>query len=231
MVAILLEGMGAVGLIWMLRRQPTPHSLPPLATFKVDLVEDPSPSNAGGAAGTGASDPRPKPDPMLSPMADLIHLEDHSKDKPSPTSFDPLLPMEPGGDGHSKGEGKGEGDGIGPTSGIKGMGPGGLRVRIGDMEILHREDPVYPTSEMANGIEDLVELEITIDEHGVPLEVKVRKAKVPRLAEEALRAIKQWRFAPVRDHGVPVRATFRMDVDFMIANKRAHAKKADPPRG
>ncbi|HET8901728.1 MAG TPA: TonB family protein, partial [Holophagaceae bacterium] len=73
--------------------------------------------------------------------------------------------------------------------------------------------------------EDLIELEVTIDEHGVPIQVKVSKSTVPNLAAEALRAIKLWRFAAVRYKGVPVRATFRMDVNFMIGNKRATVKK------
>jgi TonB family protein len=99
------------------------------------------------------------------------------------------------------------------------MGPGGVRAHIGDTEILKRENPVYPASQMANGVEDDVELEVTIDKHGVPTEVKVAKAHVPVLAAEALRAVRQGRFAAVRREGVPVRATFLLDVCFIITNR------------
>lgn len=210
---------------WMVVNHHGVKAQPPHATFKVELVEEPSPSKQGGAVGTGTSDPLPKSDPVIAPLADLLHLEDRSQETPNVTRFNPLLPAAPGGDGRMQGEGGGEGKGIGPGNGIRGFGPGGMQVRIGDMEILRREDPVYPASEMSNGIEDKVELEITIDEHGVPLSVIVKKSLVPRLAAEALRAIKLWRFAAVRYHGVPVQATFRMDVEFLIANKRYHRSK------
>ncbi|HXC17434.1 MAG TPA: energy transducer TonB [Holophagaceae bacterium] len=226
LVTILLETGMAVGLLWSLRRPVQSPRSPQKATFNVELVEDPSPSAAGGKSGSGTTDPVKDPDPVLEPMADLMHMPDRSMETPHEAFSDPSLPLAPGGDGRPKGEdGTGDGIGIGPGFGIKGMGPGGLAVRIGDMEVLRREDPVYPSSEMSNGIEDMVELEVTIDEHGVPIHVKISKAKVPNLAEEALRAIKRWRFAAVRYKGVPVRATFRMDVDFMIGNKRATPKK------
>lgn len=227
LMTILLETGMAAGLIWALKGQARPpHPLPPKATFNVELVEDPSPSASGGKAGSGTADPVMEPDPVLEPMADLIQMPDRSMEKPHEALTDLSLPLAPGGDGRPKGEGgTGNGMGVGPGFGIKGMGPGGLAVRIGDMEVLRREEPVYPSSEMSNGIEDMVELEVTIDEHGVPVHVKVSKSTVPNLAAEALRVIKLWRFAAVRYRGIPVRATFRMDVNFMISNKRAVLKK------
>ena len=226
LVTVFVETGMAAGFLWFLGRGIKPRAVPPKVTFNVELVEDPSPSASSGKSGSGATDPVKEPDPVLEPMADLASMPDRSMEKPREALSDPLLPLAPGGDGRPKGEGgAGGGDGVGPGFGIKGMGPGGLRVRIGDMEVLRREEPVYPISEMSNGIEDMVELEVTIDEHGVPVHVKVSKATVPNLAEEALRAIKLWRFAAVRYKGVPVRATFRMDVNFMIGNKRAVPKK------
>lgn len=226
LVTILVETGMAAGLIWVLKGQARPPRIPPKATFNVELVEDPSPSASGGKAGSGTTDPVKEPDPVLEPMADLMRMPDRSMEKPREALSDPSLPLAPGGDGRPKGEGgAGDGMGVGPGFSIKGMGPGGLAVRIGDMEVLRREEPVYPSSEMSNGIEDLIELEVTIDEHGVPIHVKVSKSTVPNLAAEALRAIKLWRFAAVRYKGVPVRATFRMDVNFMIGNKRATVKK------
>jgi TonB family protein len=227
LVTVLLETGMAAGLFWFLKQGVKPARIPPKATFNVELVEDPSPSASSGKSGSGATDPVKEPDPVLAPLADLIHMPDRSMEKPREALSDPSLPLAPGGDGRPKGEdGTGDGIGIGPGFGIKGMGPGGLAVHIGDMEVLRREEPAYPSSEMSNGIEDMVELEVTIDEHGVPIHVKVSKAKVPNLAEEALRAIKLWRFAAVRYKGVPVRATFRMDVNFMISNKRARPKRS-----
>lgn len=225
LVTILVETGMAAGLFWFLRGEMKPlPSVPPKATFKVELVEDPSDSAPSGKSGSGARAAVKEPDPVLEPMADLARMPDRSMEKPQQPLSDPSLPLAPGGDDRPKGEDR-AGDENGPGLGIKGMGPGGLAVRIGDMEILRREEPVYPSSEMSNGVEDSVELEVTIDEHGVPIRVKVRNAKVPRLAEEALRAIRLWRFAAVRYKGVPVKATFRMDVIFMISNKRTRAKR------
>lgn len=92
-------------------------------------------------------------------------------------------------------------------------------MRIGDMEILYREQPNYPWSDMINGVEDTVELEVTINEHGIPISVKATRSEVPSLAKEAVRAIKHWRFAAVRNHGVAVKASFLMDVQFLITNR------------
>lgn len=219
-VALAAEAGLAFGAFWLLRTRQTLLRPPlPKPTFTVELIEDPSPAPAGGQAGSGTSDPElPEPAPM---PADLSQIPDRMPTR-SPALFNPELPQAPGGDGRPAGQGSGEGAGVG--AGIKGMGPGGIRVHIGDMEILKREDPVYPASEMANGIEDEVELEVTIDEHGVPVEVKVAKTHVPTLAAEALRAIRQWRFAAVRREGIPVRATFLLDVRFIITNKAAKAK-------
>lgn len=211
------------GLRWLGSKLQAPPLPPPKAVATVQILEpDPAPA---APKGTGTVDPKlakEEADPTPEPPPDFTAMPDRMPDRPEKVHFDASLPQAPGGDGKPQGAGA---PGEGMAGGGNGIGTGPLRMRLEDMDVLYREQPEYPFFEMVNGVEDTVELEITIDEHGVPISVKSIRSQVPSLAKEAVRALKRWRFAAVKEHGVRVKATFHMDVQFMIANRGVQTKK------
>ena len=205
--------------VWYLGvREAALPPVPPRPAVTIQLVEE-KPEGAAAPKGTGTVDPKlakEQPAPDLKPLDDFQSVPSRLLDRPEQARFDPALPQAPGGDGHPESRG-GEGQGVDGV-GIRGMGNGTLRMKFQDMQILNRVQPEYPLGALLGREEDAVVLEVTIDEHGVPVVVKAIQSKFPVLAKEAIRAIKLWRFAIVKDHGVPVKATFLMDVNFIIAN-------------
>jgi TonB family protein len=80
--------------------------------------------------------------------------------------------------------------------------------RVGGPVTAPRRDGVAQVPEAARllGVEGAVRVEIVVDETGAVSEVTVLRS-IPLLDEEAVRAVKQWRFAPtmVGGQAVPVR--------------------------
>jgi protein TonB len=81
-------------------------------------------------------------------------------------------------------------------------------------EIIKRVDPDYPPAALKAGIEGTVVLEMTIDERGVPVEVKVLRHEPFGMTQAALHAARQWRFEPCTSDGRPVRVQFTLTVRF-----------------
>jgi len=72
---------------------------------------------------------------------------------------------------------------------------------------------VYPREALLNGTEGWVDLEFTIDEHGVPNDIRVKASEPRRVFDTAaIQALRQWRFEPIVTNGVARarRATLRM---------------------
>jgi TonB family protein len=78
-----------------------------------------------------------------------------------------------------------------------------------------REVPaVYPRDALLDRVEGWVDLEFTISEEGVPIDVKVKAAQPARVFDiAASQALRQWRFEPIIRDGAPRarRATLRME--------------------
>lgn len=228
LLTLFLEaGMGAA-LFWAFHPNPEPPSLPPMATFQVQLFEDSPVEAASAPTGTGTIDPSlRKPESPLIPPESSQALPDRHLDRPHLEAMNPQLPIAPGGDGREVGpDGRPDRLGSGNSRGIdsSGIGSGAHRARLGDMTILRREYPKYPEWEKLNGVEGVVELEITINEKGVPILVKILNDQELGLSNAAVKAVRLWRFEPVRKQGVAVTASFRMDFQFVIVNKPAKLK-------
>lgn len=74
---------------------------------------------------------------------------------------------------------------------------------------LSRVEPVYPPEAARAGTKGFVEVEFTVDASGKVASVSVVNAKPSRTFESAaVRAVKQWTFAPVADGG---RGKVRLD--------------------
>lgn len=77
-----------------------------------------------------------------------------------------------------------------------------------------REVPaVYPREALLNRTEGWVDLEFTIDENGVPNDIRVKASSPRRVFDDAaVQALRQWRFEPIVTNGTarPRRAVLRM---------------------
>lgn len=80
---------------------------------------------------------------------------------------------------------------------------------------LHRVDPLYPDFARRARIQGTVVLLMTVDERGVPLQVRALDGH-PALQEAAMQAARQWRFEPARLDGRPVAASFRLTLNFRL---------------
>ena len=212
---------GAAGwAIWWIRaRKVAPSAPPPRCAVTLQILEpDPAPP---APKGSGTVDPhlaKADPDPLPDPPMDFNITPAQMPDRPEKAHFDSSLPQAPGGDGRAKGQEGGRAGAAG-VAGAEIRGNGTVPMRLEDMDILWRVEPEYPISVELSGEEDSGEVEITIDERGWPTSVKALRFQYPACAKSAERALKQWRFAPVRLHGVAVKATFSVSVNFVLPYK------------
>ena len=83
--------------------------------------------------------------------------------------------------------------------------------------LIHKVDPVYP--EIA-GVNHTVKLRVITDENGMVAEISVNSGNqvsveaAQMFAEAAVEAVSQWRYLPALVDGIPVPASFNVDVFF-----------------
>ena len=83
--------------------------------------------------------------------------------------------------------------------------------------VLKKVDPEYPRLAKMTGVEGIVVLLILIDESGNVEEIEVVKSLGNTGCDEAaVKAIKQWRFAPAMRQGRPIAARVTMPVLFNL---------------
>ena len=75
--------------------------------------------------------------------------------------------------------------------------------------------PVYPESAKRSRKSGSVILELTINETGYPIHIKVLRGRAP-FADAAIAAAGQWRYAPAMRNGRPIAVTMTVTVDFRI---------------
>lgn len=76
-----------------------------------------------------------------------------------------------------------------------------------------------------------VEVGLMVDEQGVPRDVVVQKGLGMGLDEEAIKAVRQYRFFPAMKDGVPVKVALTIKVDFQIFSQSTPSADAiTPPR-
>jgi len=86
---------------------------------------------------------------------------------------------------------------------------------------LYRVSPRYPSLAREAELSGTVFLELLVDERGVVIDARDLGSTVPALlVAEALRAARQWRFEPARQHLKPVRSLVRLTFDFKISGSR-----------
>jgi TonB family protein len=130
------------------------------------------------------------------------------------------------GAGSGGGAGTGSGAGIGPGSG-PGFGPGtgggfgGGAFRPGNgvtvPVLLRQVRPNYTSEAMQRKIQGTVVLEVVVGADGIPVDHRVLRSLDPNgLDNEAVQAVRQWRFAPGQRGDTPVPVLVNIVIDFHI---------------
>jgi periplasmic protein TonB len=122
------------------------------------------------------------------------------------------------GTGEGTGIGSGRGPGIGPGSG-GGFGGGAYRPggSVTTPRLLSEVKPHYTSEALERKIQGSVWLDVVVMRDGCAGAVRVARSLDPGgLDEEAIKAIRLWRFAPGRLAGVPVDVQVTVVMDFSI---------------
>ena len=131
------------------------------------------------------------------------------------------------GSGTGGGAGTGTGTGVGPGQG-SGLGPGygggtgGGAYRPGSgvsaPELITQVKPQYTTEAMRAKIQGKVWLEVVVMPDGRPGEIKIARSldRTFGLDEEAIKAMRQWRFRPGTRMGAPVPVQVVVEMEFSL---------------
>jgi TonB family protein len=122
------------------------------------------------------------------------------------------------GTGTGTGLGSGRGPGVGPGSG-GGFGGGAYRPggAVSPPRVIAQVQPRYSSDALEQKIQGSVWLEVVVTCEGRAGQVRVMRSLDPRgLDEEAIKAVRQWRFDPGRLSGQPVDVVVTVVMDFSI---------------
>jgi protein TonB len=122
------------------------------------------------------------------------------------------------GTGTGTGIGSGEGPGLGPGSG-GGTGGGVYRPggAVSPPSLISQIKPTYTPEALLHKIQGSVVLELVVTREGLPSQIRVtRSLDRGGLDEQAIGAVRQWRFAPGRLGGTPVDVLVTVVLDFSI---------------
>lgn len=89
--------------------------------------------------------------------------------------------------------------------------------------------PQYTADALKAGVQGNVILEGVVQPDGVIGEVRVTKALYPGLDEEAIKAIRLWRFKPGSRDGKPVPVRVTVEMTFTLGNPPARPRFQSPP--
>jgi protein TonB len=176
---------------------------------------------------TAVAPPRPDPPPPPPPPAPAVSAPVASvpadqRDAVGAPSTKPSTTQGAGeggsaGGGTGRGVGEGEGPGIGAGSG-GGTGGGPYRAGAGiePPRLLQEVKAGYAEDARRQGIQGHVALEIVVRRDGSVGSVRVVRGLHSGLDRMAMDAVRQWRFAPARRHGVPVDVIAEVSVQFKL---------------
>jgi protein TonB len=121
------------------------------------------------------------------------------------------------GNGSGSGLGSGNGSGLGPGSG--GNYGGGLRHVGGGVsspEVIFKVEPEFSEEARKAKFMGVVTVNLIVDTHGLPQNVRVIRGVGMGLDEKALEAVRQYRFKPAMENGHPVPVQVNVEVNFQI---------------
>jgi periplasmic protein TonB len=121
------------------------------------------------------------------------------------------------GSGMGGGVGSGRGAGVGPGSG-GGFGGGAYKIGggVSPPTVLSMVNPEYSEEARKAKWQGDVMVQVVVDEHGMPRQMRVIKSLGLGLDEKALEAVAKWRFKPGMKDGRPVPVVALIDVTFHL---------------
>jgi TonB family protein len=149
------------------------------------------------------------------PQINLLNLGDPNG-IPGPPSAGPGV-----GGGIGSGQGRGVGEGKGPGVGPgEGGGNGGGPFRVGGgvtpPTVLSRVEPQYSEEARKARYQGTVVLEAIVKRDGTVDILRVVRSLGFGLDENAIQALKQWRFKPGMRNGIPVDVALNIEVNFNL---------------
>ncbi|WP_160277126.1 energy transducer TonB [Methylotenera sp. N17] len=82
-------------------------------------------------------------------------------------------------------------------------------------KVIFRINPIYPAKFINSGIEGRVKVFFVVDIQGIPVQVQYIEATDLAFAQEAINAVKEWRFEPALKDGVAVPACVVASIVFL----------------
>lgn len=121
------------------------------------------------------------------------------------------------GSGHGGGVGSGYGPGVGPGRG-GGIGGGVYHVGggVSAPSLIYGPDPEYSEEARKAKYQGTVVLWLIVGTDGLPHDAKIYRSLGMGLDEQALKAIKTWKFEPGRRNGVAVAVQVNVEVNFRL---------------
>jgi len=122
-----------------------------------------------------------------------------------------------GGFGILGGIGSGHGTGQGPGS-DRGYGGGVMSVGggVSAPEVIHSVQPQFTAEARSQNYQGVVAVQLIVDSQGFPQDVRVVRHLGMGLDEEAIAAVKQYKFRPAEYEGRSVSVQMVIDVDFRL---------------
>jgi TonB family protein len=121
------------------------------------------------------------------------------------------------GFGSSGGLGSGQGAGAGPGSN-GGYGGGVMNVGggVSAPEVIHSVQPQFTSEARGANLQGVVGIQLIVDSQGYPQDVRVVRRLGMGLDEEAIQAVRQYKFRPAMYQGHSVSVQMIIDVDFHL---------------
>jgi TonB family protein len=113
------------------------------------------------------------------------------------------------GSGHGTGQGPGSTSGFG--GGIMSVGGG-----VSAPEVIHSVQPQFTAEARSQNLQGVVAVQLIVDSQGYPQDVRVVRQLGMGLDQEAIAAVKQYKFRPAMFDGHPVSVQMVIDVDFRL---------------
>jgi TonB family protein len=82
--------------------------------------------------------------------------------------------------------------------------------------LMHKTEPSYTEAARAAKLQGTVVLYVEVNPTGVATNVKVVKSLGLGLDEEAIKAVKEWKFKPGQKDGTPVTVAATIEVNFRL---------------
>jgi protein TonB len=166
-----------------------------------------------------------RPDPPKEPLQNVVvPVQPFSSGL---QNLDGVLRSQPLGDPTSLGSGRGSGEGDGPVAGPGGNGrwpgPGGGDGapglgRVTAPQLIRKVDPEYTGAAMQAKLQGTVFLEAVVQADGTIGEVRIVRSldSTFGLDQNAIKAVRQWRFVPGSQGGRPVPVIVSIELTFTL---------------